>query len=337
MEAMEGKVRFAVVGFGHIGRRHASMITRNEEAQLVAIVDSDHSVKTEVEEMGVPYFSSMEDLISSELKFDVVNVATPNSFHAEQTKLGLKNGLHVVCEKPMALSREDCESMLQDANEANKKLFCVMQNRFSPPSKWLKEVVSSGKLGKIYLVQVNCFWNRDDRYYKKGGWRGTQELDGGTLFTQFSHFIDVLYWLFGSIEITDKSLRDFNHQQLTDFEDSGLINFKLNEGGMGSLNYTTSVWDSNLESSITIIAENGSIKVGGQYMDKIEHCTIKDYEMPTLDPINKANDYGSYKGSAANHQYVIQEVVDVLKGRKERSIKPEDGAAVVDIIERIYS
>jgi len=237
----------------------------------------------------------------------------------------------------MALNTRDCETIIYKSLQMHKNVFCVMQNRYSPPSMWLKEIVESGKLGEIFMVQLNCYWNRDERYYKKGTWKGDQELDGGTLFTQFSHFIDIMYWLFGDLTDIQAKFNDFTHKDSTDFEDSGFISFKFVHGGMGSLNYSTAVWDKNLESSLTIIGEKGSVKVGGQYMDKVEYCHIKDYEMPELAPTNPANDYGHYKGSANNHHYVIENVVNTIKGRTTITTNALEGMKVVDIIERIYS
>jgi predicted dehydrogenase len=187
------------------------------------------------------------------------------------------------------------------------------------------------------MVQLNCFWNRDERYYSKGSWHGSKELDGGTLFTQFSHFIDIMYWLFGDIENIRGSFYDFNHSTLTEFEDSGLVSFDFISGGSGVINYSTSVWNKNLESSMTIIGEYGSIKVGGQYMEKVEYCHIKDYTMPELAPTNPGNDYGAYKGSAQNHNFVIDNVVDVLNNRASITTNALEGLKVVDIIERIYA
>jgi len=162
-------------------------------------------------------------------------------------------------------------------------------------------------------------------------------LDGGTLFTQFSHFIDILYWLFGDIKNIQAKFNDFNHTGLTEFEDSGFVNFNFANGGMGSINYSTAVWDSNLESSITIIGSKGSVKVGGQYMDKVEYCHIKDYTLPKLEPTNPANDYGAYKGSANNHHHIIENVIDTLKNRTTITTNAMEGLKVVDIIERIYA
>ena len=332
----ENKIRFAVVGAGHIGKRHAEMIRREKEAELVAMVDIRTAKECLVEEFNVPFFSSMEELLAANIEIDVVNICTPNGLHAEQAITALEAKKHVVCEKPMGLSKESCEKVLFKALQEAKQVFCVMQNRYSPPSEWIKSIISEGKLGEIFMVQLNCFWNRDEQYYKAGGWKGTEELDGGTLFTQFSHFIDIMYWLFGDIDNIQGKFADFTHKELTDFEDSGFVSFDFINGGMGSINYSTAIAHQNLESSMTIIGKNGSVKIGGQYMNEVEVCTISNYNMPVLKESNPANDYGPYKGSAANHNYVISNVINTLKGRTSATTNALEGMKVVEIIERIY-
>ena len=330
------KVRFVILGAGHIGKRHAEMVRRDEEGELVALVDVRSMEECGAADFNVPFFHSLQEVLDAGLEFDVVNVCTPNGFHAEQCIEALNAGKHVVCEKPMGLTKESCERVIFKSLQVSKQVFCVMQNRYSPPSEWIKKVITEGILGKVFMVQLNCYWNRDDRYYKKGGWKGSNELDGGTLFTQFSHFIDIMYWLFGDIDNIQGRFADFNHKDTTDFEDSGFVNFDFINGGMGSINYSTAVANQNLESSITVIGEKGSIKIGGQYMNEVEICNIAGYEMPELAPTNPGNDYGAYKGSAANHNYVIKNVVDTLKGRTSPTTNALEGLKVVEIIERIY-
>lgn len=331
------KIKFAVIGSGHIGKRHAEMINRHPEAELVAICDVLPKDALGLSESKVPFFSSVEELFSSGIELDVVNICSPNGLHAKHSLEALNHNKHIVCEKPMALTKSDCESIIYKALQMHKNVFCVMQNRYSPPSVWIKDLIEKKILGDIFMVQLNCFWNRDDRYYKKGNWKGTNALDGGTLFTQFSHFIDIMYWLFGDIKDINARFDDFTHKHATEFEDSGIVNFNFINGGMGCLNYSTAIWDSNLESSITIIGANGSIKIGGQYMNVVEVCHIKDYSMPELPPSGPANDYGSYKGSAANHHFVLENVIDTLKGRTKITTNALEGLKVVDIIERIYA
>lgn len=330
------KINFAVIGQGHIGKRHAEMIRRNNACQLVALCDIRTPEKCGVTDIDVPFFDSFDKLLESDIPIDVINICVPNGLHAEYTIRALEHSCHVVCEKPMALTKSDAEKMIFKSLETGKQIFAVMQNRYSPPSVWLKEIIDQKILGQIYMVQVNCYWNRDYRYYTPGNWHGNAQLDGGTLFTQFSHFIDIMYWLFGDITNIHGNFKDFNHQNLTDFEDSGFVNFEFINGGMGALNYSTSVWNQNLESSMTIIGEKGTVKVAGQYMNEVEICNVEGYTMPKLAPSNPPNDYGPYKGSAQNHHYIIQNVVDKLNENLPITTNALEGLKVVDIIERIY-
>ncbi|HEX8545964.1 MAG TPA: Gfo/Idh/MocA family oxidoreductase, partial [Cytophagaceae bacterium] len=275
--------------------------------------------------------------VNSNLEVDVINICTPNFEHAAQSIKALRAGYHVVCEKPMALSTADCQEVIDEANLGKKNIFCVMQNRYSPSAQWLKNIINNKQLGAINLVLVNCFWNRGAQYYSTSPWRGKRKLDGGTLFTQFSHFIDTLYWLFGDLSNLQAKLKNFNHQSMIEFEDTGIITFDIESGGAGCLSYSTSAWDKNFESSIIIMGEKGSVKVGGQYMNKVEYCHISDYALPEMEECLPPNDYGTYKGSAANHHFVIENVIDTLKGRGNVDVRPEEGMKVVEIIEKIYS
>jgi predicted dehydrogenase len=338
---MMSKIKFGIVGCGHIGKRHASMVELNPECELIAMSDRSDKDSLGLGEFNVPFYDSLEAMLDAEPSIEIVCICTPNGFHSQQARTCLDAKKHVVVEKPMGLSRNNCEELIFKALNVSKSIFCVMQNRYSPPSVWLKEMISEKRLGDIYNVQVNCYWNRDDRYYFKNGekhpWKGTNDLDGGTLFTQFSHFIDLMYWIFGDITDIQGQFQNHSHKHSIEFEDTGMVSFKFVNGGIGSLNYSTAVWDSNLESSITVMGETGTVKVGGQYMNEVEMCNVKDYKFEELPPSNPANDYGTYKGSANNHPYVFENVVDVIKGRKPISTNALEGMKVVDIIERIYS
>ncbi len=339
MSSKENKIRFAVIGFGHIGKRHSAMIEAHSECELKAVADINEERKAELESRspGVPFYKSVEELLAAEKELDVVNICTPNGVHAGLARKALTSRKHVVVEKPMGLSKQECESLIFESLHVSKHIFVVMQNRYSPPSRWLKSLVDENRFGEIYMVQINCYWNRDDRYYGKSDWKGKLDLDGGPLFTQFSHFIDIMYWLFGDIENIQAHFDNFKHRHNTEFEDSGFIHFDFVNGGIGSINYSTAVNDKNFESSITIIGEKGTVKVGGQYMDKVEYCHLEDYEMPELEASNPPNDYGDYKGSAANHHYVIQNVVDTLREKSAATTNALEGMKVVEMIERIYS
>lgn len=191
------KTRFAVIGCGHIGKRHVQALSAGDDFELVAVCDIDPEARAMP---GVPSFASIEDLVSSGPAFDVATIATPNGLHQKHATALLKEGKHVVIEKPMALTKEDCQRIITAAEESGREVFCLLQLKFSPVARWLKQLVESGTLGKLYFTQMNCFWNRDERYYTSGSWHGTMSMDGGTLFTQFSHYIDLLYWLFGDVK-----------------------------------------------------------------------------------------------------------------------------------------
>jgi len=320
------------------------MIRRQAGAELCAVCDTDAAalVAARADFADVACFGELADMLAAPLRLDVVCICTPNGYHAEQSIAALRASVHVVCEKPMALRRVDCEAVIFEALQRSRHVFCVMQNRYSPPAQWLKSMIEQERLGRILMVEINCYWNRDERYYRPNGqphaWKGTQGLDGGTLFTQFSHFIDVLYWLFGDIDQITARFANHTHADYLPFEDSGTVLFRLQrDGAQGVLTYSTSVFERNMESSLTIIGTQGSIKVGGQYMNEVEYCHVKDYVFEPLPAAAPANDYGHYKGSAANHHFVIQNVVDTLLQRCQISTNALEGLKVVDIIERIYA
>jgi len=324
-------VKFAVAGCGHIGKRHAALIVQNPHARLTAMIDTDPVTQADAQ-YNVPVYTSVESFLDSGTEADVVVIATPNAYHAGQALQVLHGGRHVVIEKPMTLKKQDAEKIIYTALQLHKNVFVVMQNRYSAPSLWLKELVEKDQLGNIFFVQINCFWNRDERYYTGGSWHRSKALDGGILFTQFSHFIDLLYWTFGDIQNITSRMASFNHRHLNEFEDTGMVTFDFVNGDMGCIHFSTSVWDKNLESSITVIGENGSIKIGGQYMDNIEYCHIKDYDNSIIHTINSTN-----KNAASNHVHTIQNVIDVIRSSSAITTNALEGLKVVDIIERIYS
>lgn len=322
----------AVIGIGHIGKRHIEEINKNPDTNLIATYDIDPDFNT------LPNSTDNLQIILTNPDIQVVHICTPNASHGELAIQVLNHNKHVVIEKPMCLDTETANNILNLASEKNLNVFCVMQNRYSPVSQWLKQTVESNVLGEIYNVQVQCAWNRDNRYYKEGHWHGKLNVDGGPLFTQFSHFVDLLYWLFGSVEVKNAEFFNYNHKHNTEFEDSGNVNcFLPNFRANCLFQYTTSIYDQNFESSITIIAENGTIKASGQYMDKITYVHVKDLQFPELTPTAAPNLYPEgYQGSANNHSYIIQNVVDTLNGKTSVDIPSYDGKSVVEIIENAY-
>jgi UDP-N-acetyl-2-amino-2-deoxyglucuronate dehydrogenase len=328
-------LKFAIIGAGYIGKRHADVISQMPEAQLMAICDPRAEDLTDFL-LDVPYFHEAEAMLADCQDVDVVAICSPNGWHARHAIMALEAGKHVVIEKPMALTKTECEQIIHASFNAHKQVFCVMQNRYSPPAVWMKDVLQQGVLGSIRMVIIECYWNRDDRYYSASDWKGKRDMDGGVLFTQFSHFIDVMYRMFGDIKNISAKMENFAHRHNTEFEDSGTVMFDFVNGGMGLLSFSTAVADHNFESSLTVIAENGTVRIGGQYMNEVLHCDIRGYEMPVLEASAPPNDYGTHKGSASNHKAVIRNVIETLEGKTQVTTNALEGLKVVEIIERIY-
>jgi len=333
--------RFVVVGLGHIGRRHALLLSELEDAQLVAVVDHEASRFSGISELsGLSLFNEFDDLLLSDIEAEVAVIATPNGTHLSLAEKCLRKGWHVLIEKPMGLSASACRELLKLAQDLNRQVFVVKQNRFSPPVAWLKEFVQEGKLGEILTVEINCFWNRDSRYYDQVGtasWRGTNSLDGGVLFTQFSHFVDILYWIFGPVEVRHAFMDNLAHKDITQFPDTGVVSFTLENGAIGSLHFTTAIWDKNMESVFTVVGRKGTVRIGGQYMDQISYFHVQGEEQPVLEASAPPNDYGGYQGSAGNHYYVLKSVIQYLQtGNDKGIISGEDGMQVVELIEQIH-
>lgn len=336
---MNNKVNFGIIGLGHIGKKHMSCIEKNPVCNLIAICDKLPLSSLKSNDLKFNenlYYSSIDKLLSND-KIDVVSICTPNYLHASMAIECLSNKKHVIIEKPMAMSLKDAKKIMTKSQEVNKHVFCVMQNRFSPTIKWLKDIIKNKYLGTINFVQANCFWNRNLSYYKQSDWHGKINLDGGPLYTQFSHFIDIVYWLFGDFSKIESTFFKFKSNEYVEFEDTGLIKFMLNKEIFGSLTYSTSIYRKNFESSIIVSGENGTIKIGGQYMDKLEYCDIKNYKKPNFDLDLQCNDYGDYQGSAANHSKIYENVVQALLNGKDFFIGVEEGMNVVEIIEKIYN
>lgn len=328
-------INFAIIGLGNIGKRHAGHILNSPNARLAAVCDINPDVKRFLS-TDIPFYTSLEDMLSQS-GLDVVNVCTPNYLHAPHTLSALHTGCHTVVEKPMALSTAECEQMIAAARETGKMIFAVKQNRYNPPVQAVKHLIDEQRLGKVFMIQVNCFWNRSDAYYAESPWRGKKAMDGGCLFTQFSHFVDILYYLNGDMDSISGKIENFSHQNNTEFEDSGVFCMKAKNGALVNFTFSTCAYQKNMEGSITILAEKGTVKIGGQYLNTIDYQCIEDVELPQINISAKENDYGLYKGSMSNHDQVIQNVIDVLENKAKMMTTADDGRHVVGIIERMYS
>lgn len=330
------KIVFSIIGCGAIAHRHAKHI--GEIGVLDSVYDIDITKASDfANQHNCKYCNSYDELIT-QTKASVIVICTPNYLHSPQTQKALQAGFHVICEKPMALNSIDCKQMMDAATKANKKLFVVKQNRYNPPVIELKKLLSKNILGAIINVQLNCFWNRDSSYYNNSSWKGKLEKDGGILYTQFSHFIDLLLWLLGDVTVVKTiGLKTENNAKIIQFEDNISCLVKFANGAMGNLNFTINTFAKNMEGSITIFAQNGTVKVGGEYLNKVEYQQISNYTIPIVDVHNNANNYGTYTGSMSNHDKVYANVVDVLQNNAPIDVDMADGLRTVACIEQVLS
>ncbi|MFI5128629.1 MAG: Gfo/Idh/MocA family protein [Chitinophagales bacterium] len=331
---MNSPLRFAIIGCGKIAPRHAAEAVKY--GQLVAVCDIINNKADDLAQSynARPYYS-IDELLEKEKQLDVTAICTPNGLHAEHSIKALKKGSHVLCEKPLCIAATDGLKMIDAAKKNDKKLFVVKSTRYNPALVALKKTIDENKLGRIYSFQLNCFWNRPASYYTDS-WKGDKRLDGGTLYTQFSHYVDALLWLLGDIKSVTGFRKNFAHQNIIEFEDSGVAAIEMENGMIGGLNWSVNTFHRNMEVGLSIIAEKGSIHIGGEYMNKIGYQSIESHEL-TIPDTGKANDYGSYKGSMSNHDKIYENLVKALTNGDHPFASAEDGLKTVETIERIYN
>jgi UDP-N-acetyl-2-amino-2-deoxyglucuronate dehydrogenase len=329
---MNSPLRFAIIGCGRIAPRHAAEATRYGE--ITAVCDI---IKEKADAMAQSYncaaYYTIEELLEKET-LDVTAICTPNGLHAEHSIKALQAGSHVLCEKPLCVTTADALKMVSTARECGKKLFVVKSTRYNPALAALKKLIGDNKPGHIYSFQLNCFWNRSAAYYANS-WKGDKFLDGGTLYTQFSHYIDALLWLLGDVHSVSGVRKNFAHKGIIDFEDSGVVAIEMKNGIIGGLNWSLNTFQKNMEVSLTIIAEKGSIHIGGEYMNEIRYQLTDGFELEAPREGN-ANDYGFYKGSMSNHDKVYDNMIMALEDDNHPFTNATDGLKTVETIERIY-
>jgi UDP-N-acetyl-2-amino-2-deoxyglucuronate dehydrogenase len=328
----EKEYQFAIIGCGRIAHRHASHV--GKFGRLVAVCDvHEESAKKLGEEYGARPYVNIDDMLATEKTVDVVSVCSPNGFHARHTIQALNAGYHVLCEKPMAISVGDCGEMIKAAERANRRLFIVKQNRFNPPVQRVKEMIEDGKLGRILSFQLSCFWNRNEQYYKDS-WKGTKSIDGGTLYTLFSHFIALLYWMIGDVEEVKAVVGNLAHGDMIEIEDTGAVILKFYNGAVGTMNYTTNAYGGNMEGSLTLFGEKGTVKIGGQYLNDLEYVNVEGIDSDGSGA--SASSYLKYEGTQAHVDKVYENIVQVLNGAGVIATAGFEGMKTVEIIDRIY-
>ncbi len=327
---------FGVAGCGHIGKRHAAVLDHYEYAELSALCDIKEERAADLSKSygDISVHRHYQDFLEEPI--DIVCICTPHHLHKPMTLAALKAGKHVVVEKPMTLSAKDAAEMTAAAKKAGLGLYVVKQNRFNVPVQLADEAIKNNRLGKVYMVQCNVLWNRHQEYYEQSDWRGKKENEGGALFTQASHFIDILVWWFGKI-VTAKTVMATQAHDI-DIEDCGQSSVVFESETVGSISWTTNVYNKNYEGSITIIGEHGTIKIGGAYLNKIEFWDVRSHPLPeNISFVDLPNNYGKYQGSSSNHHRVIEEVVKDLSGLRSDIVEGQEGELSIAGIETIYN
>lgn len=329
-------IKFAVVGCGNIGKRHLAVINAQSRASIGAFCDIDESACASLTGLypNTPWFKDYDAMLDLGC-FDVVSICTPHGLHSSMAIQAMNRGKHALVEKPMALTTKDAMEMIRTADENGVHLMIVKQNRFNVPIALTKKALDSGKLGRIFMVQCLVLWNREDEYYSSTKWRGRISLEGGSLYTQVSHFLDLMIWWFGDVISAKADIQTKNHK--IEIEDCGSAIMQFASGVSGSLTWTTCVYNKNFEGSITIIGENGTIKIGGQYLNKIDYWDVKAFPFPEdVAFVDQPNSYGKYQGSSSNHDKVIDSVVAELLMERHNVVEGNEGIKTIEAIEMIY-
>lgn len=328
----EAKIKVAIVGCGRISLNHFKSIKEHHEnLELVAICDSDPEVLAKhKKKYKVIGYQNLEDLLLNEL-VHVVVLCTPSGLHCEQAILSAKYGVNVITEKPMATRWQDGLEMVKACDNAGVYLFVVKQNRWNSTLQLLKKAISENRFGRIHLVNLNVFWTRPQSYYDQAKWRGTWEFDGGAFMNQSSHYIDLLDWLVGSV---DKVQAMVSTTRDIEVEDTGVLNVKWRNGALGSVSVTMLTYPKNLEGSITILGEKGTVKIGGVAVNDIQHWEFddsKDYD----NEINDAN-YQTSSIYGFGHPLYYKNVVDVLRGKSLPETDGREGLKSLEILIAAY-
>ncbi len=327
------KIRIAVVGCGRISKNHFGSIDQHsEDLVLVAVCDSDSAQSSPyAKKYGVPSFLDMTDLIQ-QCKPDLVVLCTPSGLHPEQTILAAKYFVNVMTEKPMATRWADGARMVKACDDAGVRLFVVKQNRLNTTLKLLKRAVEEKRFGKIHMVHLNVFWTRPQEYYDQGtGWRGTWEFDGGAFMNQASHYVDLLEWLIGPV---DKVQAMTSTTRDIEVEDTGVLNVRWRNGTLGSMAVTMLTYPKNLEGSITILGEKGTVRIGGVAVNDIQHWEFdepRDYDKQ----LQNAN-YETSSVYGFGHPLYYKNVVDVMRGESEPETDGREGLKSLELLIATY-
>ena len=330
---LDRKIRVAVVGCGRISKNHfASIEAHADEMELAAVCEIDPQRLNEHQErFNVPGYRHLEEMLERE-SLDLVSICTPSGLHPEHVIQCAKAGAHVLTEKPMATRWQDGLRMVKACDDAKVRLFVVKQNRRNATLQLLKRAVDEGRFGRIYMVHLNVFWTRPQEYYDSAKWRGTWELDGGAFMNQASHYVDLLDWLIGPVASVQAMTGTLARN--IEVEDTGVLNVRWRNGALGSMAATMLTWPKNMEGSITILGEKGTVRVGGMAVNEIQYWEFadeRDYDVQVKD--------ASYQTTSVygfGHPLYYKNVVDVLRGRAEPHVDGREGLKTLEVLIAAY-
>jgi UDP-N-acetyl-2-amino-2-deoxyglucuronate dehydrogenase len=331
-KATKDRFRIALVGCGRISKNHFDAIARIDGLELCAVSDNvADRASAAAEEQGVKSFTSYADMIKA-AEADIITICTPSGLHATQGIAAAKAGKHVITEKPMAITLEQADGLVQACDSAGVRLFVVKQNRLNPSIQLLKRAVDKGRFGRIYLANTTVRWNRPQDYYDSASWRGTWEFDGGAFMNQASHYVDLIQWLVGPVESV--VAKTATQARRIEAEDSGVAVLKFRNGALGVIEVNVLTYPRNWEGSISIIGEKGTAKIGGTAVNKVEHWSFAEYDdddkLVDATQTNPPSVYGF------GHEAYYRNVLSVLRGDAEPETDGRAGRKSLELILGIY-
>jgi UDP-N-acetyl-2-amino-2-deoxyglucuronate dehydrogenase len=327
-----GAVRVALLGCGRISRNHLEAIAKVDGLRLVAVGDADRARAEAVgAEHGVPAFASLEEMLAA-VPSDLVSICTPSGLHPQHGIVAARAGRHVLTEKPMAISLEAADQLVQACDAAGVDLFVVKQNRLNPPIQLLKRAVDKGRFGRLYMANVTVRWTRPQDYYDAEPWRGTWEFDGGAIMNQASHYVDLMQWLVGPVESV--MAKTATQARRIEAEDSGAAVMRFRSGALGVLEVNVLTWPRNLEGSITLLGEKGSVKIGGTAVNRVEHWSFAEYDDD--DKLVDAANTSPPTVYGFGHEGYYRNVLSVLRGEAKAETDGRAGRKSLELILGIY-
>ncbi len=327
-----GMVRIALVGCGRISRNHFDAIARIDGLELVGVCDT---VTDRAQSAGaaqrVPWFEHLDEMIAA-VPCDVVVIATPSGLHPQHGITAARAGKHVITEKPMAITLHAADALVQACDDAGVRLFVVKQNRLNPPVQLLKRALDKGRFGRLYMANCTVRWTRPQEYYDQAPWRGTWEFDGGAFMNQASHYVDLVQWLMGPVESVIAKTATLARR--IEAEDTGAAVLRFRSGALGVLEVTMLTYPRNLEGSITLLGEKGSVRIGGTAVNRVEHWEFADYDDDDKLVDTAATNPPSVYGFG--HEGYYRNVLSVLRGQAEPDTDGRSGRKSLELILGIY-